>query len=57
MSGESRIGKFRARSSPLLITGYQVTYGASTRCGPQHWTGSSTNGHGNLPFDGNITGC
>jgi hypothetical protein len=43
--------------SPLLITGYQVTYGAWTRCGPQRWTDSSTNGHGNLPLDGNITGC
>jgi len=45
------------RFSPLLITGYQVTYGAWTRCGPQRWTDSSTNGHGNLPLDGNITGC
>ena len=46
-----------ARFSPLLITGYQVAYGAWTRCGPQRWIDSSTNGHGNLPLDGNITGC
>ena len=45
------------RFSPLLITGYQVTYSAWTRCGPQRWIDSSTNGHGNLPLDGNITGC
>jgi len=45
------------RFSPLLITGYQVTYGAWTRCGPQRWIDSSTNGHGNLPLDGSITGC
>ena len=45
------------RFSPLLITGYQVTYGAWTRCGPQRWTDSSTNGHGKLPLDGNLTGC
>ena len=45
------------RFSPLLITGYQVTDGAWTRCGPQRWTDSSTNGHGKLPLDGNLTGC
>jgi hypothetical protein len=45
------------RFSPLLITGYQVTYGAWTRCGPQRWIDSSTNGHGNQPLDGNIIGC
>ena len=28
-----------------------------TRCGPQRWIDSSANGHGNLPLDGNITGC
>lgn len=48
---------FGTRFSPVLITGYQVTYGAWTRCGPQRWIDSSTNGHGNLPFDGNIRGC
>jgi hypothetical protein len=42
----------------LLITGYQVSYGAWTRGGPQRWTDSSTNGHGNQPLDGNIIiGC
>jgi hypothetical protein len=48
---------FGTRFSPVLITGYQVTYGAWTRCGPQRWINSSANGHGNLPFDGNIRGC
>jgi hypothetical protein len=48
---------FGAKFSPVLITGYQVSYGAWTRCGPRRWTDSSTNGHGNLPLDGNITGC
>jgi len=45
------------QSSPVLITGYQVTCGAWTRCGPQRWIDSSAKGHGNLPFDGNIRGC
>jgi hypothetical protein len=45
------------RFSPVLISGYQVSYGAWTRCGPQRWTDSSTSGHGNLPLDGNIRGC
>ena len=45
------------RFSPLLITSYQVTYGAWTKCGPRRWIDSSTNGHGNQPLDGNITGC
>ena len=45
------------RFSPLLITGYQVTDGAWTRCGPQRWTDSSTNGHGNQPLDGNTSGA
>ncbi|HYX58890.1 MAG TPA: hypothetical protein VE888_07760, partial [Streptosporangiaceae bacterium] len=40
------------RFSPLLITGYQVTYSAWTRCGPQRWIDSSTNGHGNQPWSG-----
>ena len=48
---------FGTKFSPVLVTGYQVTYGAWTRCGPQRWIDSSTNGHGNLPFDGNIRGC
>jgi len=48
---------FGTRFSPVLITGYQITYGAWTRCGPQRWIDSSANGHGNLPFDGNIRGC
>lgn len=48
---------FGTRFSPVLITGYQITYGAWTRCGPQRWINSSANGHGNLPFDGNIRGC
>jgi hypothetical protein len=48
---------FGTRFSPVLITGYQATYSAWTRCGPQRWIDSSTNGHGNLPFDGNIRGC
>jgi hypothetical protein len=26
-------------------------------CGPQVWTDVFWNGHGNLRFDGNITGC
>jgi hypothetical protein len=47
----------RYQVQPVLITGYQVTYGAWTRCGPQRWIDSSTNGHGSLPFDGNIRGC
>jgi hypothetical protein len=45
------------RFSPLQISSYQVTYSAFTRCGPQRWTDSSTNGHGNQFADGNITGC
>jgi hypothetical protein len=45
------------RFSPLLITSYQVTYGAWTKCGPQRWIDSSTNGHGKQPLDGNIIGC
>ena len=45
------------RFSPLLITGYQVNYSAWTRCGPQRWIESSTNGQGNQPLDGNIIGC
>ena len=45
------------RFSPLLITGYQVTCSAWTRCGPQRWIDSSANGHGNQPLDGNIIGC
>jgi hypothetical protein len=48
---------FGTKFSPVLVTGYQVSYGAWTRCGPQRWIDSSTNGHGNLPFDGNIRGC
>jgi hypothetical protein len=43
---------FGTKFSPVLITGYQVSYGAWTRCGPQRWTDSSTNEHGNLPWTG-----
>jgi hypothetical protein len=34
-----------------------VTYGAWTACGPRRWTDASWNGLGDLPWDGNITGC
>jgi hypothetical protein len=45
------------RFSTLHISSYRVTYSAWTRCGPQRWTDASWNGHGDLPFDGNIRGC
>ena len=43
--------------SGLNINPWSVTYSARTACGPQHWTDASYNGHGNFPWDGNITGC
>jgi hypothetical protein len=46
-----------AAVAALAVAGYQVTYGAWTRCGPQRWIDSSANGHGNQPLDGNIIGC
>ena len=36
---------------------WSVTFSAHTDCGFQQWTVSSSNDHGNLPSDGNITGC
>ena len=36
---------------------WSVTFSAQTFCGFQHWTDASFNDHGNLPSDGNITGC
>lgn len=36
---------------------FSVVYSAWTYCGPQRWTYASWNGLGNLPWDGNITGC
>jgi hypothetical protein len=36
---------------------WKLTYSASTACGTQRWTDASDNGHGDLWWDGNITGC
>lgn len=36
---------------------WSLTYSAWTACGPQRWTDASYNGHGDLWWDGNITGC
>lgn len=36
---------------------FSYGYGASTPCGYQHWTFASSSGYGDLPRDGNITGC
>ena len=41
----------------VSIGQWSATYSAWTACGPQRWTDASWNGHGNLPWDGNITGC
>jgi hypothetical protein len=36
---------------------WNLTYTAATSCGTQQWRDSSSNGYGDLPFDGNISGC
>jgi hypothetical protein len=41
----------------LFMSPWTFTYTAWTFCGRQTWIDASWNGHGNLPFDGNITGC
>ena len=43
---------FGTKFSPVLITGYQVSYGAWTRCGPQRWTTRPRTGTATCPWRG-----